>query len=856
MPNKGLSDKEVLSSRELNGSNTLTTKTKESFIKMFVESLGDPIIRILLIVLGIKTLFLLSNFDWYETVGIAVAIFVASFISTISEYGSEAAFKRLQQEASQIKGKVYRSGQLKEVPIGDIVCNDTILLQSGDRIPADAKIIEGSIWVDEASINGESKEKIKKRGEMIYLGSIISNGEATALVTAVGDKTVYGKIALELQDVRRDSPLKIRLRNLSLLISKFGYLGALLVALAYLFHVFIIKNAFHPSLIFESLFNGRLFFHHLIHAITLAVTIIVVSVPEGLPMMITIVLSYNMKRMLKDHVLVRKLVGIETSGNINILFTDKTGTLTTGKMKVHRFLLGNGKEIELKKLPERENLFHFIHDSLVYNNDAILCQQKIIMGNTTDKSLLEYIVPYIKERKVKKEKILPFDSNKKMSITKVDQHYYIKGAPEKIIPLCKYYLDEKGIKRELSGTMYLNRKMDEQSLQSIRLVALAILDENRVQIASLGGLTLIGIVGLKDQVRKEVAKVVKSLKEAAVKVVMLTGDSKLTAIAIGKEALELKDDDIVLTSEELSTMKDDDIKKVLPKLKIVARALPSDKSRLIKLSQELNLVVGMTGDGVNDAAALKKADVSFAMGSGTEVAKEASDIVILDDNFLSVHQAILYGRTIFKSIRKFIIFQLTINLCAVLLSVLGPFIGIKDPITVIQMLWINMVMDTFAAIAFAGEPAIMEYMLDCPKPLHEPIINRYMYHQIIGTGFYSLIIFIFFLKYPFFKSFFGDAFMTSFFALFIFTGIFHAFNSRTHRLNLFSNLFRNRSFVLVMLFVFGVQLYLIYFGGQLFRVVGMKPLHILFVLLLSSTVLLFDFLRKMLFRKKWGCNGV
>lgn len=857
----GLTNKEVIESREKYGSNIMTIKEKDSFLKMFIESLGDPIIRILLIALGLKTLFLLSHFDWYETVGIAIAIFIASFVSTLSEYGSEEAFKKLQAEASKMKSKVYRESKLIEVETSEIVCNDIILLRSGDKVPADALIISGSIWVDESAINGESKEKVKDTiNNKIFLGSVVSHGEALAKVEAVGDKTIYGSIGLELQEDRRDSPLKIRLRELSLVISKFGYMGAFLVSFAYLFHTLIVQNQFQIHLISQTLGNGAFMAHHLLHAITLAVTIIVVSVPEGLPMMITVVLSSNMKRLLKDHVLVRKLVGIETSGNVNILFTDKTGTITTGKMKVSNFLLGNGKELNAQKIDHYPILFEKIRLSLIYNNDSILNNKgEVILGNATDRTLLEYIKANIKEEEVVIEKVLPFDSENKLSITRLcGRHhlYLIKGAPEKIINACTYYLDEKGIKKEINGMTYLNKKQNEIASTSVRFIALAISEDYVVNPKHLKNLTFIGLIGIRDQIRKEVPEVMRRLEEASVKVVMLTGDSKETALAFAREALSLHEDDIVLTSSELKEMDDLELKKILPKLKVVARALPSDKTRFIRVSQELNLIVGMTGDGVNDAPALKKADASFAMGSGTEVAKEASDIVILDDNFVSIYKSILYGRTIFKSIRKFIIFQLTINVCAVGLSIVGPFIGIKDPITVIQMLWINMVMDTFAALAFAGEPPIKEYMLEKPKKHNEPIINKYMYNQILVTGIYSVILLLVFLQLPVMKQLFHGHFMTAFFALFIFMGIFNSFNARTHRLNLFSNIFKNRGFVIVMSFVFMTQLYLIYYGGHLFRVTGLLPEQLFFVLFLALTVIPFDFVRKILFRLKGEKGGV
>ena len=336
---------------------------------------------------------------------------------------------------------------------------------------------------------------------------------------------------------------------------------------------------------------------------------------------------------------------------------------------------------------------------------------------------------------------------------------------------------------------------------------------------------------------------------------MITGDSKETAIAIGKEINLIQNkNDLVLTSHDLNKLSDEEVSKILPNIKVIARALPSDKSRLVKIAQSNNLVVGMTGDGVNDAPALKKCDVGFAMGSGTEVAKSAADIVIMDDNILSISKAILFGRTIFKSIRKFIIFQLTVNICALTISIIGPFIGINTPITIIQMLWINMIMDTLAGLAFSFEPPLNEYMNEYPKQKDEALINKYMYTEILITGFYSALICILFLKLPIVRTIIRvednyKYLMTAYFALFIFISIFNAFNARTKRINLLSNLTKNIVFLITFILIIIIQIYLIYFGGDLFRTYGLTVKELLFVILLSLSVIPFDWLRKLLISK-------
>ena len=843
---KGLTNSMVEKNRKLYGSNILSNTTSNSFLKLLSETLGDPIIKILLIALGIKTVFLFQNFDWYETIGIVLAIFIASFISTISEYGSEQAFKKLQEESSKSKTKVLRE-EVLEVNTDDIVVGDLVILESGDKVPADGKIIEGEISVDESLFTGETKEKEKFVNDKLYRGTVVYNKRCIMQVEQVGINTEYGKLADELKTDGPESPLKIRLRELAKIISRIGYIGALLVSIAYLFSNVIIDNNFNIDLIMKTLSTPHIIFGHILYALTLSVTIIVVAVPEGLPMMITLVLSSNMKKMLKNNVLVRKLVGIETAGNLNILFTDKTGTLTKGKLEVIKFIDSNLNEYSLIE-DIKPKLKEFVEDSIIYNTTSEYSKDKIIGGNSTDRALVNFIHNHNREYKILS--VLPFDSKNKYmktTILKDKKITLIKGAPEKIIPNCEYYYNEYGHKRSLINKTKIEDIISNYTSQGIRVLALAIDDE---------GLTLVGIILIKDEVRKEAIEGVQLVNNAHINTVMITGDNKETAISVADElGLPGK---IILTSDEMNKLNDQELKEIIPELKIVARALPTDKSRLVKLARELNLVVGMTGDGVNDAPALKQADVGFSMGSGTEVAKEASDIVILDDNFLSISKAILFGRTIFKSIRKFIIFQLTVNFCAIFLSIIGPFIGIETPITVIQMLWINMVMDTLAGLAFSFEPALLEYMNELPKKKDESIVNKYMFNEVFISGITSSFICLLFLKLPFFKMFFknNNYFMTAFFGLFIFLSLMNAFNARTSRINIFANILKNKIFLVIIILVAFIQIVLIYHGGDLFRTTGLSFGELLFVILLSLIVIPIDWLRKYIFKKRHYQIGV
>lgn len=867
----GLTEEEVIKNKEKYGSNTITSVEQTGFFKKLLETLGDPIIRILLIALGIKVVFLIQDFDWYETVGIVIAIFIASFISTISEYGSEQAFLKLQEESSKIKCRVRRNKKTKEIPVDEVVVGDIVLLESGDKIPADGLIVEGEISVDESSLNGETKEAYKypvkgaiTEKNQVYRGTVVYSKQAKMLVTKVGNDTMYGKLASELLEKQPESPLKLRLRKLAQIISKIGYVGAILVSISYLFSVVLIANNFDMSKVSETVGNIPLMIGHVLYALTLSVTIIVVAVPEGLPMMITLVLSSNMKRMLKNNVLVRKMVGIETAGSINILFTDKTGTLTKGKLEVTQFVSGSLKEyqheMELERYPKLHHLFKL---SAVYNNASTYDENhNVIGGNITDRALLKFIRTN-SNMNIQIVENIPFNSKEKYACTTVIENNrkikLIKGAPEKIIKNCTHYYDELGVKKSLYNKNNIESYLNHMTKMGIRVLALAVNDNYDIK-DTFRNITLVGFVLIKDEVRKEAITGIELVKNAHIQTVMITGDNKETAYTIGKEVGLIEDNkDLVITSEELNQKTDEELKQILPRLRIVARALPQDKSRLVRIAQEMDLVVGMTGDGVNDAPALKKADVGFAMGSGTEVSKEASDIVILDDNFLSISKAILFGRTIFKSIRKFIIVQLTINFCAISLSIIGPFIGIDTPITVIQMLWINMVMDTLAGLAFAYEPPLLEYMKEYPKKKDESIINRYMMQQIIVTGLYSAFLCVLFLKLPIVKEWFlgNEAqFMTAFFGLFIFIDIFNSFNARTHRLNLLAHIEKNRVFLAIMIFVIIVQIILIYFGGELFRTVGLTFKEFQIMILLAATVIPIDWLRKLYLRCKGDVGGV
>lgn len=835
----GLTDEEVLESRKKYGSNSVDLKNENKFIKLFIDALGDPIIKIMLIALVIRFVLMFSDADWYETLGMLISILLSSLISSLSEYGSNKAFTKLQSEYEKVLVRVKRNGENISIKADDLVVGDIVYLESGEMVSADGVIISGEVGVDEASINGESKEVRKKLNDKLFKGSVILSDKCIMRVKNVGINTIYGNIAKELNEKVPDSPMKIRLRRLARIVSRIGYIGAILASLSYIFNVLFISNNFDLNLVLEILHNPRSVFDILIHTVTLAVTIIIVCVPEGLPMMLALVLSSNMKRMLKNNVLVRKPVGIETSGAIKVLLTDKTGTLTMGRLSVIGVV--DGENNHYNTLSEMNNIVRdkFI-ESLLYNNDSYFEGTNITSGNSTDKAILAFIGKKDKTLEIKNK--TNFNSTIKYSYVKLsNNNEYYKGASEVLLGKCRFYLDKNGDRKLLSDKDKINNIIKSYTKRGIRV------------ICDVYNNVLLGFILIRDDIRKEAPSALQEIKNAGIDVMMITGDDVDTAASIARELDMLDETSIILTHDDLERIDDDYIVNNYSKIKVIARALPKDKSRISSLLEKNNIVVGMTGDGVNDAPALKKANVGFAMGSGTEVAKYAADIVILDDNISSIANAILYGRTIFKSIRKFIIFQLTMNICALFLSLVGPFIGVTTPVTVMQMLWINMIMDTFAGLAYSYEAPLKRYMNEHPIKKDENILNKYMYKTIIFIGLYSTLLLVLFLKLDIFKLFIRSEtkyYMTAFFSLFIFLSIFNAFNARTTRINIFTGIIKNKVFLFIMASIFIAQVYLIYLGGPLFRTYGLTANEFIFVLLLGFSVIPVDMAKKLLIKNR------
>ena len=572
--------------------------------------------------------------------------------------------------------------------------------------------------------------------------------------------------------------------------------------------------------------------------------------------------------------LVRKPVGIEAAGSMNILFTDKTGTLTEGKLTVGSIILGDGERCSsLSAFRKFDRIYPEFVTSAFANTSSVAGRsadgsRRALGGNSTDRAILDFIVARERTPHVLLvDDKIEFDSQNKFSAALVrertKQRVFIKGAPEKLLPHVTNYIGKDGQSHKASQRE-LMAICSSLTSQGKRVLAIAVRDGgdwSGVRSGRLGELTLICLITLEDKIRAEAASSVRKLRGAGIHVVMITGDNKETAKYIARECGIIDEKvNLSLTSEELSRLSDARLKEILPRIAVVARALPNDKSRLVRVAQELDLVVGMTGDGINDAPALKRADVGFSMGTGTQVAKDAGDVIIIDNNLSSIVKAVLYGRTVFKSIRKFISLQLTMNLCATGVSIICPFIGVDTPVTVVQMLWINIIMDTLGGLAFAGEAPLESCMSEKPKRRDEPILNGYMINEILIGGGFTIGLCVAFLKIPEISSLFRWSsdniyLLTAFFALFIFASVFNCFNARTDRLRLLSNITKNRAFIVIMMAVLTIQIGFIYLGGEVLRTAPLTLRELGVTAALALLVFPADFIRKLVWRCIFGKKG-
>lgn len=879
----GLSDYEVEESRKKYGSNQIPDSEPTTFWDEFKETFSDPMIKILLVIAAVMiVMFFFGYAEIYEPVGTIVAVIIVATVSAKTGVASDTAYRKLKDSTKKDTCKVYRNGLVSVIDVDDVVVGDKVLLQSGDKIPADGILISGDLRVDNSALNGEAEECKKYAASestafaeeitgdvfvdeySLFRGAVVFDGEGVLDVRKVGMQSMMGKMAEEMQEDEPDSPLKVKLGVLANQISKFGYIGAIVITVLYIAYFIISAGGVGSYLEM----GWAPILQDIIKAVSLAIVIIVCAVPEGLPLMISLVLMQNTKKMLEHNVLVRKAIGIETAGSLNILFSDKTGTITKGSLEVVEFFTADGNTIPLAKIKEHGKIKTLVDVAIGMNTASMYdASHKVIGGNATDQALMRFLgednynlinsdTTYIAGMSQ------GFNSANKFSqveIKDLGQTFY-KGAPERFLEVAKKALDSNGNIVDLDFDA-LNDKINVLASKAMRVLAFGYSNKTLTENKINDDVVLIGLVAIRDDVRPEAKEAIAEVQKAGIQIVMITGDRLETAVAIAEDAGLIKSDsDKSITSAQLAQMSDDEIKSIIKDIRVIARALPTDKSRMVKICQEMNQVVGMTGDGVNDSPALKRADVGFAMGSGTEAAKEAGEIVVLDDNFKSIKDAILYGRTIYNNILKFCKFQLVINVAAVVVSAISPFFGIEEPLKVTHLLFVNLVMDGLGAIMLGNEPALEKYMLEKPRRRDESIISKKMFGQIITMGLWLTVLSFTFLKLPFFDQFFENESQkyTAYFVLFIVAALFNGFNVRDDGFGIFKGINLNPGFLKVWFTIVIVQALIVNAAlvpinafewiSSMFSCTPFGVTGWIIVLVLACTMIPVDLIRKVLIK--------
>lgn len=879
MLKKGLNDQQVRQSREKYGNNVIPDSEPTTFWAEFKETFSDPMIKILLFIAGLMVvMFFLGYAEIYEPIGTVVAVLIVAFVTAKTGVASDTKYRELKNSTKKDVCKVYRNSMVTVIEVDDVVVGDKVLLQSGDKIPADGILVEGDLRVDNSALNGEAEECKKFATDIstemadnitgdtfvdkysLFRGAVVFDGTGILDVRKVGLKTMMGKMAEEMQEDEVDSPLKVKLGKLAHQISTFGYIGAFVIAVFYMAYFVLNAGGIEQYLSI----GWAEILKNVIDAVSLAIVIIVCAVPEGLPLMISLVLMQNTSKMLDHNVLVRKAEGIETAGSLNILFSDKTGTITKGMLEVVEFFMPNGDTIPMDNLGLHSKVKALLDISIGKNTASMFdANHKVIGGNATDQALMKFIGEetynvLTNESEYSVTNSQGFNSSNKFSQVEIKElgKTFYKGAPEKFLSIATKALDEDGNEVELNFDE-INEKINTLASRAMRVLAFGYSNSSMTENDINDDVVLIGFVAIRDDVRPEAKMAIKEVMDAGIQVVMITGDRLETAVSIAEDAgLIQNQSDKALTSTELNSLSDDEIKSMIKDIRVIARALPTDKSRMVRICQEMNLVVGMTGDGVNDSPALKRADVGFAMGSGTEAAKEAGKIVVLDDNFRSIKDAILYGRTIYHNILKFCKFQLVINVAAVVVSAIAPFFGVDEPLKVTHLLFVNLVMDGLGAIMLGNEPAKEKYMEEAPRRRDESIVSKKMMAQILTMGAWLVVISFAFLKLPFFDQFFNteEQKLTAYFVLFILSALFNGFNVRDERFAIFSGLNENTGFLKVFFVIIAVQACIVNAGlvnldifkwiGEMFSCVPFGITGWVVVIILGFTMIPVDIVRK------------
>ncbi len=821
---QGLTAAEVLQSRLEHGENVLTPPKQQSKWRLYLEKYEDPMVRILLIAALVSLALSFVKQDFVETLGIIVAIILATTVGFYFECDAARRFSILTQMGEEQSVKVMRDGRLQEIPRREIVVGDIVIVETGDEVPADGKLLESTdLQVDESSLTGElltNKEPhpLQRDGKEAYpkdlllRSSMVMAGRGCYQVTAVGDETEIGHVARQATEITGvKTPLNIQLDRLAKLISKVGSAIACTSFLLFLGHDILTNTLWQTD---DYLGMAEVVLKYFM----MAVTLIVMAVPEGLPMAVTLALALNMRRMLKSNNLVRKLQASETMGAVTVICTDKTGTLTQNRMTVS----------DVKCLTE-----DIRKDSDFFKAIALNTTATHEVGNPTEQALLRWLVSQgVDYQQIRHDHPIssqePFSTERKYMTTTVGDTTYIKGAPEIVTAMCELTKEQQ---------QQTDSQLKEWQQHAMRTLAIA------------RDKTLLGIVAISDPLREEVPSAIRQCEQAGIEVKIVTGDTTETALEIARQAGIIESSSTVapskcnialsMTGVEFAAMSDEEALKVVGDLKVMSRARPTDKQRLVALLQRRGEVVAVTGDGTNDAPALNRAHVGLSLGSGTSVAKQASDITLIDDSFHSIAQAVMWGRSLYKNIQRFIFFQLIVNVTALLLVLFGSFVGTELPLTITQILWINLIMDTFAAMALASLPPSREVMQDKPRSKDAFIINKDMMRGIgIIGGLFFLGMFAMLWYFERVKGV-DPQELTIFFCIFVMLQWWNLFNARTlgsHH-SAFRRLWACRGFLLVLALVLVGQWLIVTYGGQMFRTEPLSLKVWLYIIIGTSPVL-------------------
>ena len=852
----GLTDEQVKQSREQHGRNVLTPPHRTSLWKLYLDKYRDPIIQILLVAAFVSLILAFIEHNFMETIGIFVAVFLATTVGFYFERDAAKKFNVLTALSEEQPVKVRRGGKVMQIPRHDIVVGDVVLIEVGDEVPADGELLVSTdLQINESTLTGEPiTEKNTEGGgdgayprNVILRSTMVMNGRGEFVVTAVGDATEIGKVAQKsTEQTSVKTPLYVQLDKLASMISKVGSVVSVAAFVIFLVHDILTNPAW----------GGKDYFYMaeiVLDYFMMAVTLIVMAVPEGLPMAITLSLALNMRRMLKSNNLVRKLHACETMGAVTVICTDKTGTLTQNQMQVDELL------------PKDDNQ-HLLDVAIVINSTAELDEDKAI-GNPTESALLLWLKSQDKDyrelrHQAKVLKQQPFSTEKKYmaTIAEMDGEKYllVKGAPEIVLDLCE--MEERYRNQAL-------RELDEWQHKAMRTLAFAYRRIDRGEAASeksvptIGQLlsakdfTLQALVAITDPIRKDVPAAVKECRHAGIEVKVVTGDTAATAMEIGKQIGVFEDeaenigadgdmtslDQQMITGEQWEALSDEEAYKRAKDIRVMSRARPTDKQRLVAMLQKHGEVVAVTGDGTNDAPALHYAHVGLSLGSGTSVAKEASDMTLLDDSFKSIANAVMWGRSLYRNLQRFLFFQLVVNVTALLLVLGGSIIGTEMPLTVTQILWVNLIMDTFAALALASLPPSHEVMNDKPRKATDFIINKGMAFGILFCGIAFFIVMFAMLIYCERRGKGGvDVHeLTVFFTTFVMIQFWNLFNAKSLGSNrtAFRHFLKDKGMILVLALVLVGQWLIVTFGGEMFRTVPLSFTEWLVIIGATSIIL-------------------